>query len=261
MKQKGEMIYMKLENMTVVVTGASSGTGKAIVELFVKEGANVVAVARREEKLKELRESLQDAYGNIEIYVGDVSKKETSESMIDFAVEKFGKLDVLINNAGIMDDMGPVGAVTDEKYNQVMLVNAYGPMCAMRKAVNVFMSQENGGSIINIGSEGAKKNSAGAAYCASKAAMEAISRNTAFMYVHKNIRCNVIALGAFRTEIANSIGKPNIEGYERTRIATASNPGLGEPMDVAYAALYLASDDAKFINGACLTVDGGWSAN
>lgn len=153
-----------------------------MVELFVQEGANVVAVARGEERLNALVEELKDAPGKIEIFVGDVSQKKVNEQMIDFAIEKFGKLDVLVNNAGIMDNMAAVGDALDEKFDQLMAVNVYGPMCAMRKAVNVFLSQGNGGCIINMGSEGAQKNSAGAVYCASKAALEALSKNTAFMY-------------------------------------------------------------------------------
>ena len=126
---------MRLEGKSVVVTGASSGMGHAIVELFAKEGANVVAVARRRERLEELKASLADAPGKVEIYPGDVSSLEVNEGMIDFAVEKFGKLDVLVNNAGIMDDMSPIGDATDAKYEQVMKVNVYGPFAAMRKAV------------------------------------------------------------------------------------------------------------------------------
>lgn len=252
---------MRLENKSVVITGASSGAGKSMVELFVKEGANVVAVARREGRLKALEEELKSAPGNIKIFVGDVSQNEVNEQMIDFAVKEFGKLDVLINNAGIMDNMAAVGDALDEKYEKVMAINVYGPMCAMRKAVNVFLAQGKGGCIINMGSEGARKNSAGAIYCASKAALEALSKNTAFMYSDKGIRTNVVAIGALATEISDSIGQPNMNCMHRIKVAQAAMPGVGQPLDAAYAAVYLASDEARFINGAYLTVDGGWSAS
>ena len=129
---------MRLTDKTAVVTGASSGMGKAIVEYFAKEGANVVAVARRKERLEELAASLEGAPGKVAVYAGDISLREVNEGMIDFAVETFGTLDVLVNNAGIMDDMSPVGDATDERYEQVMQVNLYGPMAAMRKAVQYF---------------------------------------------------------------------------------------------------------------------------
>ena len=141
---------MKLTGKSVVVTGASSGMGKAIVELFVKEGANVVAVARRVERLEALAESLKDAPGTIKVYGGDVSKREVNEGMIDFAISEFGKLDILVNNAGVMDDMAPMAQASDEKYESVMSINVYGPMAAMRKACQVFLSQGNGGNIINV---------------------------------------------------------------------------------------------------------------
>ena len=102
---------MKLNGKSIVVTGASSGMGKAIVERFVKEGANVIAVARRKERLDELAASLQGAPGKVVPFVGDVSKEETMVSAIDLAVKEFGRLDVLVNNAGIMDDMSPIGDV------------------------------------------------------------------------------------------------------------------------------------------------------
>ena len=112
---------MKLKGKAVVVTGASSGMGKAIVELFVKEGASVVAVARRKERLEELSESLKNEAGTIVIYPGDVSKKETCEGMIDECVKQFGKLDILINNAGIM-----VLATGDNNHSGITEINHFG---------------------------------------------------------------------------------------------------------------------------------------
>jgi NADP-dependent 3-hydroxy acid dehydrogenase YdfG len=135
---------MRLENKVVVVTGASSGMGHAIATLFVNEGAKVVAVARRKERLDALAESLKNAPGMILPFVGDISDPAQNDAMIDFAVEKFGRLDVLVNNAGIMDDMSPVGDLTDEMLERLMKVNTYGPVYAMRKAVKTFLKQESG---------------------------------------------------------------------------------------------------------------------
>src|SRR5699024_5431142 len=123
-----EKINMRLENRSVVVTGASSGMGKAIVELFVKEGANVIAVARRKERLDALAASLSEEAGRIIVMKGDISLREDNEAMIDLALSSFGRLDVLVNNAGIMDDMSPIGDVEDERYERVMKTNVYGPM-------------------------------------------------------------------------------------------------------------------------------------
>lgn len=251
---------MKLEGKSVVVTGASSGMGKVIVEEFVKEGANVVAVARRKERLEELAESLKDAAGKIIICVGDVSKEEDNVAAIDLAVKEFGKLDVLVNNAGIMDDMSPVGEVTNEKLERVFAVNFNGPVYSMRKAVQVFLAQGNGGNIINVASEGGVRTCAGAVYCASKAAVISLSKNTAYMYMPQKIRCNVIAPGGIETEISTSMGMPNMTGYGRVQKVLALSPELGKSEDIAAAALFLASDDSSYVNGNVLFVDGGWSA-
>ncbi len=252
---------MRLENKTIVVTGASSGMGKCIVEVFAKEGANVVAVARRKERLEELAESLKDAPGKVVILPGDISSKETNEAMIDLAVKEFGRLDVLINNAGIMDDMSPMADVTDEMYERVMKVNVYGPMCAMRKACQVFLEQGDGGNIINVASVGAVKACAGAVYAASKAAILQMSKNTAYMYMPQKIRCNVIAPGGFVTEISNSMGMPNMAGYDRVKTVLGCSPAPGDPIEIAYAAMYLASDESSYVSGVVLPVDGGWMAS
>lgn len=251
---------MKLENKSVVVTGASSGMGRAIVELFVKEGANVVAVARRKERLEELAESLKDAARKVEIFPGDVSLEETNEAMIDCAVNRFGRLDVLVNNAGVMDDMSPIGDITNERFDHVMKVNTYAPMYAMRKAVKVFLSQGGGGSIINVASVGAMRTCAGAAYCASKAALVSMTKNTAFMYMPDGIRCNAIAPGGIATEISTSMGHPNLAGYGRAKQVIACSPEPGSAMQIASAALFLAGDDSSYVNGDVLVVDGGWIA-
>jgi len=251
---------MKLQNKSVVVTGASSGMGKAIVELFAQEGANIIAVARRRERLEALAESLKDAPGKVIPYVGDVSKEETNAGAIDTAIKEFGKFDILINNAGIMDDMSPIGDFTNEKLEQVMSVNLYGPMYAMRKAVQVFLGQGNGGNIVNVASVGAFKSVAGAVYCASKAAMVSLTRNTAFMYMKDGIRVNAIAPGGIASEIAHSMGNVNPNGYGRIQSILAAAPAPGSTEEIARAALFLASDDSSYINGDVMVVAGGWAA-
>ena len=251
----------RLTGKTAVVTGASSGMGKEIVTLYVKEGANVVAVARRKERLDELAETLKGEEGKIAVFPGDISSKEINEAMIDFAVEQFGKLDILVNNAGIMDDMAAVGDFSDEKLMSVFNVNVYGPFYATRKAVNVMKAQGTPGNIISIASEGAYKTCAGAVYSASKAAIVALSRNTAYMYKAEGIRSNCIVAGGFKTEISNSMGMPNMEAYGKIQAVLATAPEPGEPLEIARACLFLASDEAAYISGAELAVDGGWCAS
>lgn len=251
---------MKMQGKSVVVTGASSGMGDAIVRLFASEGAQIIAVARRKERLESLKESLAETPGTVEIYPGDVSDQSICEGMIDFAVEKFGKLDVLVNNAGIMDDMSPIGDATNEKYEQVLKVNTFGPFCSMRKAVQVFLEQGNGGTIVNVASLGGMRSCAGVIYCASKAAVISMTKNTAYMYMKDGIRANAIAPGGIASEIATSMGQPNPNGYGRIQPVLACGPEMGSTEDIAKAALFLASEDSAYINGDVLIVDGGWNA-
>lgn len=251
---------MRLEGKSVVVTGASSGMGKAIVELFAREGANVVAVARRKERLEELAASLADAPGKVVVFQGDVTKSEVNNEMINCAVQSFGRLDVLVNNAGVMDDMSPIGEITDERLHKVYDVNVFGPAAAMRKAVQVFLEQGNGGNIINVASLGCIRPVAGPVYCSSKAALVSMTKNTAFMYMPQKIRANVIAPGGIATEISSSMGMPNMGGYARVQKVLETAPEIGQASDVASAALFLASDESAYISGDVLYVDGGWNA-
>ncbi len=208
---------MKLLGKAVVVTGASSGMGRDIVKKFAMEGANVIAVARRVERLDELVSELKDAPGKVIAFGGDVSKTSDNEGMINACVENFGKIDILVCNAGVMDDMATVANYSDDKLDYVFRINFVGVLEAMKIAVNKFLSQGNGGNIIVTSSIGASHQAAGAVYCASKAAVNAVVRHTAFCYRGEKIRCNAIAPGGIMTEISTSMGIPNMDGFGRIK--------------------------------------------
>lgn len=253
---------MRFEGKSVVVTGASSGMGWSIALSFAAEGATVIAVARRKERLEQLAQEAQGLPGTILPYPGDVSLREVNEGMIQFAVERCGKLDVLVNDAGLMDEFKPVGEVTDEQWDRVFRINVAGPMYAMRKAVQVMGEQETGGSIVNVASIGGIRGCrAGAAYTASKHALVGLTQNTAYMYQGKNIRCNAICPGGVDTEVMN--GQTNISqlGVGRVMAGLDSSIPSGKPQDIAAAVLFVASDDARFMNGSAVVVDGGVSCN
>lgn len=250
---------MRLENKVIVVTGASAGMGEAIVTRFAQEGAKVVAVARRAERLEGLINGLKDAPGTVIACSGDIGDQSTSEKMVDMAVKEFGRLDVLVNCAGIMDDNTAVGDVSDDMLYQLFRTNTYGPIYAMRKAVRTFLTQGDGGNIINVTSVGAAHQTAGVAYCASKGALASATKNTAFMYIEEGIRCNAIAPGGVVTEIPLVMPAADEFGFGRTSSLLTHAPELGMPEDIAEAALFLASDESKFVNGTVLTCDGGWT--
>ena len=253
---------MRFEGKSVVVTGASSGMGWKIALDFAAEGATVVAVARRKERLDQLVKEAEGLAGTILAYPGDVSSQEVAEGMIDFAVQQCGKLDVLVNNAGVMDEFKPIGEVTNELWEKVMKVNLEGPMFAMRKAIQVMLDQETGGNIVNVASIGGVRGCrAGAAYTASKHALVGLTENTAYMYAPKGIRCNVICPGGVETEVMN--GQTDISQFGMGRIMAGLDTSIpsGKPEDISAAVLFVASDGAKFMNGSTVVVDGSVSCN
>ncbi|WP_288221397.1 SDR family NAD(P)-dependent oxidoreductase [uncultured Clostridium sp.] len=251
---------MKLLGKVAVVTGASSGMGKSIALLYAKEGASVIAVARRKEKLDEIVEMSKNYEGKIIAMQGDVSRKEDNEKMIDLAVKNFGKIDILVNNAGIMDEMMPVGEVEDELWSNVMNVNLNGPFYACRRAVNL-MTQQGGGNIINVGSIGGLNGCrAGVSYTASKYALLGLTKNIGFMYADKGIRCNIICPGGVESEIGVGTSHPSEFGFSRIRLGLGNVPRTGLPEEIATIALFLASDDSSLINGAEIVADAGWTA-
>ena len=252
----------KLENKVAVITGAGAGMGKAITLLFVNNGCKVIAADINQDRLNTLDAEVKKLGGIITTIKANMANEVDVDAMINLAKTTYGTLHILVNNAGVMDNFQPVGEVDNETWDRVMKVNVDGPYKAMRGAIKIFM--ENGsGNIINIASIGGLKGGvAGAAYTTSKHALIGLTKNTGHMYAKSGIRCNAIAPGAVATSIGETIDMTKITPMVQDRIMTgmALNPRIGEPNEIATAALFLASDDASFINGAVLVVDGGWSS-
>lgn len=174
--------------------------------------------------------------------------------------EAFGSLDILVNNAGIMDGMEPVVEVTDERWERIFAVNTTAVMKSMRIAIPIFLEQGHGVIVNNISAGGLYGARAGAAYTASKHAVVGLTKNTAFMYADKNIRCNGIAPGAVATNIQTSMTSISESGAKRQALGLAINPRIGQPEEIAKLAIFLGSDDASFVNGQVVAIDGGWTA-
>ncbi|SEP10419.1 SDR family oxidoreductase [Paenibacillus sp. OV219] len=251
---------MKLSGKVAVVTGAASGMGKAIAELFAAEGANVVVSDMRLEAAETVVAGIIANGGNALAVAANVAIEEDVQRLVNTTVEQFGTVNILINNAGIMDNMVPAGDLTDELWERVFAVNATGPMRTIRKVLPIFTERKSG-VIVNIASVGGLNGSrAGTAYTASKHAVVGLTKNVGFQYANQGIRCNAIAPGGVNTNIGTTMSAPNPLGIERAMLGMGINPRTGEPEEIAKVALFLASDDSGFVNGTVVTADAGWTA-
>ncbi len=251
---------MKLAGKVAVVTGAGSGMGREIALLFAKEGAKVVVSDLNENAANETVSMIQREKGTATVVIANVAKEDDVQRMIDTAVETYGTVDILVNNAGIMDGMVPAHQLTDDLWERVIAVNTTGPMRAIRKTLPIFLDKGKG-NIINIASIGGLYGSrAGTAYTTSKHAVVGLTKNVGFQYAKLGIRCNAIAPGGVNTNIGMGSSVPNEFGLDKAMAGMGINPRMGEPSEIAGVALFLASEDASFVNGTVITADAGWTA-
>lgn len=251
---------MKLLGKVAVVTGAASGMGKAIAELFAEEGAKVIISDLNLENANKVVQGIEAKGGRAIAVAANVAVEEDVQRLIDSCVNEFGTVDILVNNAGIMDNFVPAGDLSDELWEKVFAVNTTGPMRTTRKVLPIFTEKKEG-VIVNIASNGGLFGSrAGAAYTASKHAVIGFTKNVGFQYAKLGIRCNAIAPGAVKTNISASITEPNPFGVERASSGMGINPRLGEPEEIAKVALFLASNESSFVNGTTIVADAGWTS-
>jgi 3-oxoacyl-[acyl-carrier protein] reductase len=242
---------MRLENKVVIITGAGSGIGKETALLFVKEGAKVVVADINEQAGEEtVAEIMKNGEG---FFVKlNVSNREQSKQMVKTTLEKYGKIDVLINNAGIVQDAF-LSKMTEEQWDKVVDVNLKGVFNCTQAVVEVMMNQGNG-VIINTSSiVGLNGNVGQVNYAATKAGLIGMTKTLAKELGKKGIRVNAVAPGFIATPMTSNVPEKILEMMkEKTPLRR-----LGVPKDIANAYLYLASDEANFVNGAVLCVDGG----
>ena len=253
---------MQLEGKVAVITGSASGIGLAMATRFAAEGARIVAGDWHAEQLDEAVARIQQTGGTIVGVPGNIADQATAEGLIERALSTYGRLDVLCNNAGVMDYMQGVGELSDDIWRRVMSINLDGPMYASRRAVR-HMLEHGGGSIINTASTaGIHGGAAGAAYTAAKHALVGLTRNTAWMYATRGIRCNAICPGATKTNIGATMPADRLDpvGAQRAQAFAALAPAYLDPADIAALALFLASDESRHVNGAIIPADAGWAA-
>jgi NAD(P)-dependent dehydrogenase (short-subunit alcohol dehydrogenase family) len=249
-----------LQGRSVIVTGSGSGIGRAAALKFAAEGAKVLIADLNRDGAEETVKAIKDAGGVAHAVVGDLSDQEVVDQVVATAVETFGGLDVLVNNAGIMDRMSALGETDDAEWERVIRINLTAPFLLTRAALP-HMLAANGGSIVFTASEaGLRGSAAGAAYTASKHGIVGLVKNLAVMYRKAGIRANAIAPGptatAIQVDASQDAHGPAVIGQ-----FIGNNIGrIGTAEEQADAIVFLASDAAAFVNGAILPVDDGWAA-
>lgn len=250
---------MRLEGKTAVITGAGSGLGRACAELFAREGAQVVVNDYVVEAAETTVATILGRGGQAISVPGDVSRAEDVERLMRSAVEAFGRLDVLVNNAGIMPSGDhSVIDTPEEVWDRVLAVNVKGVYLCCRYAIP-YMIKQGGGSIINMGSVVSFIGCTVPqdAYTASKGAVEALTRSLAVQFAKYNIRVNTLCPGPIETALAKEFLTD--EAARQLRLRHIPLGRFGSPEDVARAALYLASSESDWVTGISLLVDGGLS--
>jgi NAD(P)-dependent dehydrogenase (short-subunit alcohol dehydrogenase family) len=243
----------RLRGKSAVVTGAAKGIGRATAELFAREEARLVLADVDEDGLAELRKRLD--WAEVEVVVGDVSKPEEARRMISAAVERFGRIDVLVANAGVIP-LNNIVEATPEDWDHVMAVDGRGMFLCCKYAVEAMLAT-GGGSIVclsSISGMAGQKNQA--TYGPAKFVASGLTKHLAVEWAARGIRVNAVAPGTIQTEAVARLP----EEYKAPMKEAHPIGRLGEPSEVASAILFLASDEASFVTGAILPVDGGYLA-
>ena len=238
----------RLENKIAIVTGGNSGIGKATAKRFLQEGATVVIACRREDENKKTVEEFA-SLGEISYVNADLRKAEDCKKVVDYTIEKYGRIDVLVNNAGIADKHKPINRCEEDWYDEVCKIDQYS-VYWMSKYALVHMEKAGKGSIVNVSSIGSQ-GVAGISYSAAKAAVNSMTKNIAIYYSATDIRCNAVGPGPTPTPLNAPEAAQFFDADFDITLPEASAD------DQAAAILFLASDEAKAITGQILYVDHG----
>ncbi|MFJ5265454.1 SDR family NAD(P)-dependent oxidoreductase [Streptomyces sp. NPDC088387] len=249
-----------LAGRVAMITGASSGIGEAAARLFAQEGAAVVLMARRKDRLHTLAEEITGAGGRALAVPGDVTRSDDVRQVVEAAVEHFGSLDCAFNNAGYATVEASLHETDDEVYDHTMDVNVRGVWNCMKHQLPVMLASGRGGSIVNTSSTaGRYATGASVPYVAAKHAVLGITRASAAEYGDKGIRVNALVVGTTRSEMIDGAVR-QFPHLEQAFIAPQIQKRMAEPREIAEAAAWLCSPRASFVTGVAMPVDGGISA-
>ena len=247
-----------MDKPVILITGALTGIGRATAVAFAKRGAKVVVAGRRDEAGKTLVEELRAFGSEAEFINADVRKEEEVRALVDQTVARFGRIDAAVNAAGTEGRPGPLSEQTAESYATTFDTNVLGTLLSVKHELRAMQAQGHG-SIINLSSTYGHEGGAGASvYVASKHAVEGMTKSAALEAASSGVRINAVAPGPIETGMLNRFtGTPE---RKAALLKTVPLGRVGDPTDIARAAVFLASDDASFITGQILTVDGGKTA-
>lgn len=251
----------RLAGKVALITGGGTGIGRAIAVAFAREGATVAVAGRRLEKLKDVVAEIEKQGAAALPLQCDVSQSKDAERAISETAKKFGKLNVLVNNAGTLS-VSTVDTITEEDWDRVVTVNLKGPFLMSRAALKEFR-KNGGGTIVNIGSVlGLVAMKDRAAYCASKGGVTMLTKAMALDHAHENVRVNCICPSIVETELVKGLFDDSEQGkrLKQSRMGTIPLGRFGKPADVAELAVFLASEESSWLTGAAIPLDGGLTA-
>ena len=251
----------RLAGKVALITGGGTGIGRAIALAFAREGGNVAIAGRRLEKVKEVAAEIEKLGGRAFALQCDISRANDAEHAISETAGKFGKLNVLVNNAGTLS-VSTVDTISEEDWDRVITVNLKGPFLTSRAALKEFR-KVGGGTIVNVGSVlGLVAMKDRAAYCASKGGLTMLTKAMALDHAHENVRVNCICPSIVETELVKGLFDDSEQGkrLKQSRMGTIPLGRFGKPADVADLAVFLASDESSWLTGAAIPLDGGLTA-
>ncbi|MFS0880587.1 SDR family NAD(P)-dependent oxidoreductase [Metabacillus niabensis] len=251
--------FSSVRNKVVIITGAADGLGEAIAQCYAENGMKVIVSDVNMEKGFRVVEQIKSKGGEATFVKADVSKEEEVKEMINFAVKTYGRLDGIVNNAGIAASNRPVHEYSVQEFEKVTDVDLKGVFLGMKYGIEAILkSKSSGGFIINIASlAGLLGNSSMGLYTSSKHGVVGLTKSAALDYAPHNITVNAICPGTFRTSIWGEAPEELVQDYAKM---LSPNERLGDPKEVGHLALFLASDLARYISGAAISIDAGSSA-
>ena len=251
----------RLEGKSVIITGAGSGIGRAASLLFTREGARLIAVDRTE-AVKDTVEQVKKAGGTAESVIADAGSEKDVMAFIEKAIAAHGRLDAIWANAGISGGLVPLAEQTPEHWQEILRINLIGPFLAVKYAMPQMIKQKYGSIVCTASVAGLKSGASGHPYAASKAGVISLVQTTAYSLSGTGVRINAVCPGLIETGMTKPVfDRARSKGTE-DRIGQL-NPlkRAGAPEEIAGAALFLASDDASYVNGQAIVVDGGLSSS